>query len=865
MDGVEHQVGEEHAKRHESATGMGAMLAANPLYPVASSREHSSQPVINQDNHAIDAPADDGNRPAPPAAGALSSRCNIMPVHPATSVHATVMMDGEQSEGDTDLSSMRQEVISKGSGDDMDLGIDGPQDFSHKMSPSPTHSDAAPALATYIGDGAMQVSSRSISAGSNGRAGAQIVGGAVGGGLGSRAAGPSNAEIHDSDRQGLPTTPDMPQATKSTAHGRMQDDNLVLSDAEGPQLSAPRNAGARPEAGSGHSPVISGTANAAPVTRAAVSGTSSPMDASFGHSVPNFRAASATLAGSPEAPNPRIRQANTGVHHGAMVLSLHHEVPPTPGGEEAEGGSGTWQQVVRRAQAAMMEDDEPSSPLQALAEAGSIGSLGSGGAAEARGYGSRAGSRAGSQSRRLAAPAPDAAAAAAEEEFKGQQATSGTGLGIHQDHAHIDHGHLSGCGVDRAVEHGSGSATMRNAQLVVRQPTPPAPAVSDNHGMCEEPEDEKDIATNNSAFRGRTKRSSPEGRREAKAEDGATGSPTDRSRDSRNPRPANSGTEPSDALVNGSTIGSLGSHGAAGAAATGPGTAACEEDDMLGPSAAQMAAAATAAAAAMSATAGTVLADGAPPVPRSVLGRTGSIPISVGHHPGMTRMLGSPLPVTAFAPERPVSSNQRASSSHRRGGAPYGGNINGYSTIEDGHMGDGGGDTVHSSREGVHRNGYHATPASGRATQPSNGNGAGPSSSGRAPVSNGNASGSRAGRNGYHGHPNHVSTTTQMPIHQPALTVMAPIGAVAGFDSLRTYSNRSRNTSSGRVASPQPDMRRRKDGSHHAESQAAINGSGPAHSQSSAEIRRSDGKRKRCSSVEYPEKQTESSITSSIS
>lgn len=111
------------------------------------------------------------------------------------------------------------------------------------------------------------------------------------------------------------------------------------------------------------------------MTRAAVSGTSSPMDASFGHSVPNFRAASATLAGSPEAPNPRIRQANTGVHHGAMVLSLHHEVPPTPGGEEAEGGSGTWQQVVRRAQAAMMEDDEPSSPLQALAEAGSIGSL----------------------------------------------------------------------------------------------------------------------------------------------------------------------------------------------------------------------------------------------------------------------------------------------------------------------------------------------------------------------------------------------------------------------------------------------------------------------------------------------------------
>lgn len=43
---------------------------------------------------------------------------------------------------------------------------------------------------------------------------------------------------------------------------------------------------------------------------------------------------------------------------------------------------------------------------------------------------------------------------------------------------------------------------------------------------------------------------------------------------------------------------------------------------MLGPSAAQMAAAATAAAAAMSATAGTVLADGAPPVPRSVLGET---------------------------------------------------------------------------------------------------------------------------------------------------------------------------------------------------------------------------------------------------
>eukprot|EP00873_Tetraselmis_striata_P018637 jgi/Tetstr1/438901/TSEL_027409.t1 len=65
MDGVEHHVGEQHAKRHESATGMGAMLAANPLYPVASSREHSSQPVINQDNHAIDAPADDGNRPAP--------------------------------------------------------------------------------------------------------------------------------------------------------------------------------------------------------------------------------------------------------------------------------------------------------------------------------------------------------------------------------------------------------------------------------------------------------------------------------------------------------------------------------------------------------------------------------------------------------------------------------------------------------------------------------------------------------------------------------------------------------------------------------------------------------------------------------
>lgn len=38
---------------------------------------------------------------------------------------------------------------------------------------------------------------------------------------------------------------------------------------------------------------------------------------------------------------------------------------------------------------------------------------GSGGAAEARGHGSRAGSRAGSQSRRLAAPAPDAAAGAA--------------------------------------------------------------------------------------------------------------------------------------------------------------------------------------------------------------------------------------------------------------------------------------------------------------------------------------------------------------------------------------------------------------------------------------------------------------------
>jgi hypothetical protein len=100
------------------------------------------------------------------------------------------------------------------------------------------------------------------------------------------------------------------------------------------------------------------------------------MDASFGHTIPRFRAASATLAGSPEAPNPRIKQANTGVHHGAMALSLHNEAPAVPGGEEAEGGSGTWQQAVECAHGALIEDDtDHSSPLQAAADAGSIGSM----------------------------------------------------------------------------------------------------------------------------------------------------------------------------------------------------------------------------------------------------------------------------------------------------------------------------------------------------------------------------------------------------------------------------------------------------------------------------------------------------------
>lgn len=264
---------------------------------------------------------------------------------------------------------------------------------------------------------------------------------------------------------------------------------------------------------------------------------------------------------------------------------------------------------------------------------------------------------------------------------------------------------------------------------------------------------------------------------------------------------------------------------------------------MLGPSAAQMAAAATAAAAAMSATAGTVLADGLPPIPRSVLGRTGSHAGTYYQHPAATRALSSPsmVPVTALTPQRPESnprhqgthSGGRASSSYRAA------NINGYSTIEDGHM-NGVTGTVHSSRDGVYRNGY----TYGQNNNP-------------------NPANSR--RNGYHGHPNHVSTTTQMPVHQPALTVMAPIGAVAGFDSPRAYSNRSRSTSNGRVSSPPLDTRRRMERIHNPESQAAVNGSGPAHSRSSADIRRTDGKRKRCSSVEYPEKPNESSITSSIS
>jgi len=917
--------GQDHCPIASSAVGSKAVLE-NPL----GSAQDSPQLICGS---AADAYAPEQSPEEVKAAAELpqddpgSAHYGGPPhVHPATSVHATVMMDGSQSEGNTDLSSMRRATDHRGSKSGGDQSQDAPGEpeiSSHEVNHgSPTPSVVAPALATYGSDAGMRLGSRTNTMSTGGsqdrpqgrqaeppeqqpaeQEGEALLQNAVqqvlhpqlradqprgcSGTLplknednGSAPTPPLQMPLYEGPAAvapplGMLTSPAVPSNAEiqevqdtvgphhchhhhhhhpvksSTLHKRGHDGAQPMSQDTGPASS---------HSHSSDSPPLSPSA-ARDDMMPAVSGTSAPPPEARRRKM----GAPATLAGSPTPPNSR-RPNNGNAHRQlpgplpsvAAVAAIRPALHPAPAGEEAEGGSGTWLGVaVQHCQGALIEGDtDLSSPLRAQVADGSVESMGSAGAAEA----CQQWSPDQTPARAVMNDGAGADASPSQEEVEGAKAAAlsmATRNKTHKDQVEW------AAGAGASIQGGSGG----DSRAVDQDTSAAAAAVSQNNACIEDPRPGDSFTKSDRHERAAGgSRVAPQGQEAA-------------NEGTHKPHAANSGTSPQQLPADGSTNGTVlatvpasgvtteGGHSADSRGSSGAGNAARRwagtAEEAPCPSAAQMAAAATAAAAAMSATTGTLLAEGLPPRPLS--GRAGAATA-----PPTTLMASASAPA-ARSPRPPPKAASAAAAIAVGGGRGRHvlgrGSTSSYNRLNEWHAPSNG--IIDDSHLGVNTAKQHNAHSSG-------GNGDGMEQHCHR---NGNSNGHR--RN-HHNLGNYTSATSQLPLPQPALTVMAPIGAVAGIDSPRTRS-RAHSSFSNRSHSRLYSLDQREGCTPSArtygangEGHVGENGSGPAHSHNSAPkrlsngtecnsaMRRVEGKRKRCSSGENAEKH-DSSITSNVS
>jgi len=663
---------------------------------------------------------------------AKSSCHDLQPVHPATSVHATVMMDVTHSGDNTDGSSMvrerrRRRPANNATMQDPDHGACWRTDREHPQ--SPTLSMVAPALATYIGDCVMQPDSRagtmsggshSMSAGAaQRRRNRPLVASSPDGPAEAQVVPHTSAAILDETPPPRNSPQELPGADPLGEDGAMP----MVSDAEGPHsCSAPALSPGRHNAVQG------------PPADAAVSGTA-------GVNVQQL-AAAATMDGSPQL------DMRWGPASHTQASSDHNARGP-----QAEVGSGTLHAgQPGRGQGAVIEDITDQSSLQLCRnQVVSVESMASAGAADACQHESLNPTPVPSVKNSIPdsfSPAASGLQNACTHEFSADDKSKGEAGSQQQDNGAMDcrsgpqdaeedkDANAGGIGMTSGFE--QPQSTSRPAGIVAPQGA---------QGLCSEHNDQQH----------------------------------------HNARAANSGTSPSYHLGNGSTDGTVVAAVPASAVTTaavhssdskgsnGDGNGP-EEGEAQGPSAAQMAAAATAAAAAMSATAGTLLAEGLPPRPRGPhtkglmqgadpgpSGTAANHSLPGGMRPSSSREGRSSSPHVASALAQQSGSKQGGVSGSHKRRTEWQATSNG--TIDDGHL--------HGMAQRLHS--YWRSQSLALRANECN-------SQGRT----------------WQG--NRMSATSQQhTAPRPALTVVAPFGAVAGLDSPyanctspRTYSSHDR-------------------------------------------------------------------------